>query len=434
MAMEAVFVGNSQTSANVSLTKRDSSPKDGSLSGDEGSGSDGGQKAEMEDSQSNCSKVSSDLTPSDDRSNEEAGSSMKESDNSMKNMKGVSSIASSNSSNDQNVQEEGLGASVKESEDVFNKLFVPLKIQVTQKLDAPSTPYWLIEAHFSHRVAMTYKVPTRQLEDVLIEDKKKISNLVQTATVKQQLLQLLNEVDTKSEAVTPTPVQVSSSSYLPVKSTSPTSVLTQSSLITDCFLKTEKDEISSNEGCVNSAKLIIAEKSANSSTDFIHQFNSESVQNFNKACNVKTDKSDTKSFLCEETAHLNVTKSCFIDSLNDLYSSRAKKASHKQEQSTGENSSDTNTDLIADELNMRSSELGHSSSTDITTICKSSLKSCISSPADSNIQEKFQAMESSSLTGQSIEDIIMSKVFFPQEVSVSGHETKMIFSMFDMMD
>ena len=226
--------GNSEGSLAL-VTKRGSSPKDGSLSGDECSGSDGGQKIEMEDAQSSCSKESSDLTPSEVRSNEEAGSSLKESDSSMKPVKGgpSGSVASPSSSTDQMVQEDvarsRTGTSVADLEEVFQKLFVPLKVRVCQKFsprsktgpagrdgeaDAAikmhangghSVPFWLLEAHMSKRVAMSYKVPTRQLEDVLREDRRSMTDLVQSATVRQQLLQLLSEVDFKPGATNQSP-------------------------------------------------------------------------------------------------------------------------------------------------------------------------------------------------------------------------------------
>nr|QDK59986.1 period 2-like protein [Onchidium reevesii]QEI10544.1 putative period circadian protein 2 [Onchidium reevesii] len=441
IAMETVFISNSQAGGNSALTKRGSSPKDGSLSGDEGSGSDGGQKAEMEDSQSNCSKVSSDLTPSDDRSNEEAGSSLKESDASMKNMKGVSSVASSNSSNDQTSQEEGPSATpTRDSEDVFRKLFVPLKVQVTQKLDTPAMPYWLVEAHLSHRVAMTYKVPSRQLEDVLSDDKKKMSSLVQSSIVKQQLLQLLSEVDMKSAAVVAA-TTMSASTTATVGSCSNVSLspalhntATQSSSA-DSVLETIKEETLGTDPVNECIKPIDDDKTMFVPLASSNQSNNVSMESLTEVSNTNNNNNitDAKGSLCKGTSQLILAKSPSV-SMESLPGSQDNLSSPLRKQSTGENnSSDTNTDPIADEPLLRSSDLSHSSSTETTTLCENSSRSTgNSSRSDSHLQERFQAIESNSLSGQKIEDIIMSKVFLPAETSTNNPDTKNIPNMFNL--
>lgn len=420
MAMDTVFINTSQTRDGPSLTNRGASPKDGSLSGDECSGSDAGQKAEMEDSQSNCSKVSSDLTPSDNRSNEEAASSVKESDASMKNMKGVPSVASSNSSNDHNSQEEVVSTALRNSEDVFRKLFVPLKVQISQKLNKPSAPYWLVEAHFSQRVAMTYKVPYRQLDEVLIEDRKSMSSLIQSATVKQQLLQLLNEVDTKSETLVDTANVLTSTYLTSVIATTPSSKFTQnSSMSSDCFLKSIKEEPSNDDKSTDIDKAMDDENAEKTDLDYANGAKT-SMADPNEV------NANTESFLQQKPASLQS-----FSPKEGLPNTLGKKASPIHKHNTEEhNSSDTNTDPIAEEPLLSSSDRGHSSFTDSTTLCGSSSQSYISARTDSHIQAKLQAMGSTCFPGQSIEDIIMSKVFLPIEVTSSGLEAKNIPIMF----
>ncbi|XP_012944985.1 uncharacterized protein LOC101860455 [Aplysia californica] len=484
VSMETVFMSNSQSASGGSLAKRGGSPKDCSLSGDEGSsGSDGGQKGEMEDSQSNCSKVSSDMTPSDDRSNEEAGSSLKESDASMKHLKDVSSVASSNSSNETpEIGEAGGAAPVRDIEEIFKKLFVPLKVRVREKLNMPKEPYWLVEAHLSQRVAMTYKLPSLQLEDVLSEDKKKMSDLVQSATVKQQLLQLLNEVDIKSASVVGTslsfssPVASSSSSYQnhPVMSftvTEPTTSVAMETVpaareslsagssppsketttplhsMEDKVagaehvgspssglglglesVKEEEEEKKLGKDCASKMESscdqgkVEAEKKLSSLLS--QDGTAMSVSNESlKALSVEmgsAEPSIAKSSLCEETAHLTLAKSSSFLSLDSMSNSPQAPIYHTTRLVKGRRhatSSDTNTDPIADESQFNSSAQSRSSSSIGVPVHRPSRAGHSQARTDAYLKEYLQAMETSSVSGQNLEDVIMNKIFVPKDSS-----------------
>ncbi|CAL1527229.1 unnamed protein product [Lymnaea stagnalis] len=430
VAMETVFIRNSQTAGNSPLIKRGASPKYGSLSGDEG----GGQKAEI-DAQSNCSKVSSDLTPSDDRSNEEVGSSMKESDSSTKKMKGVSSVASSNSSNDHTSQEEGSGGSLaKDGEDLIKKLFVPLKVKVSKRLSTPSTPYWLVEAHLSPKVAMTYKISTRQLEDVLNEDKRKMTDLVQSATVKQQVLQLLNEIDLKSG--TTVAKTMSSATMCPASYSKPCTMtrMKQPSSLSDSAFGgtiTEEEQCNTDEKMTNRVDLLNEETalkvkpilSANkpvvSSTDTSYGVGAQGLV-----------KSETNNSLCEKTSHITLAKSTSSISMESVQGQfHAEMTRYRNHRPVYTNSSDTNTDSIGDEPRARSFYTSQSSTADSA----STVYSVRGGPArtDAHLQEKLQALESGgNLTGQKIEDIIMSKVFVPVDTLSTNPEAKPVPSIF----
>lgn len=214
---------------------KNSSVKDGSLSGEEASyghelsSSDQGKKLETEDSQSNCSKGSSDLTPSDDHSNEEVSSSYKESTVSSNQTNSVSSVTSSSYSNHERPSSEDDTTNAilaQDYKDVFNKLFVPLKVNISKTSAVHGPPPWLSQAHFSEKIAKTYKVGQRKLKEVLKDDWKKMQHLTQPTTVKQQLLQLLSEVD-QSSAATATSVASQHSAFMrgcpPMPHTSQTS-------------------------------------------------------------------------------------------------------------------------------------------------------------------------------------------------------------------
>ncbi|KAH9513558.1 hypothetical protein Btru_033354 [Bulinus truncatus] len=427
VAMETLYINSGQASDNIPLIKRGGSPKDGSLSGDECSGSDGGQKAEMEDAQSSCSKGSSDLTPSDDRSNEEAGSSMKESDASTKKMKGVSSVASSNSSNDHTSQEEGSSAVfAKDAEDLIKKLFVPLKVRVSKKLETFSYPYWIVEAHYSQQVALTYKIPTRNLEEVLREDKRKMTDLVQSSTVKQQLLQLLSEVDGKSGATSTTALAVkpnTSSFYIqPSIRAAIAQPLSHSDsavgTITEEDLSTTSDEKSLKE-IIQEERALLSSRTSRLSQDTVAE-----------GCKAITPKSDSRASLCEETSHLTMASSATSSLI--LAGSRGdknEKYQHRGQMLRQHNSSDSNTDPMADEPRAVSLCAGHP--TGSLTMVSTSSSNTNSSRVESHLQERFQDLESNNISGQKIEDIIMSKVFVPIDtVSTTNTETRPMSNIF----
>ncbi|KAK0063638.1 period 2-like protein [Biomphalaria pfeifferi] len=427
VSMDTMFINSGQASDNIPLIKRGSSPKDGSLSGDEGSGSDGGQKAEMEDAQSNCSKVSSDLTPSDDRSNEEAGSSMKESDASTKKMKGVSSVSSSNSSNGHTSQEEGSsGLLVKDAEVLIKKLFVPLKVKVSKQLETFRYPYWLIEAHYSPQVALTYKIPTRNLEEVLREDKRKMTDFVQPAAVKQQLLQLLSEIDMKSgtklsvnpatsaaytQTFTSTPINKRSSN-----SDSAMGTLTEEDLSTS-------DDKSTKE--VRSEQRALPHKSMCSSS--LASQSSQDITATAETGHGTISKTDSRASLCEKTMHLTMVNSASSVFMGSVPSDSSDVSRLRRCHKSGPH---TSSDSIV-EPKAGNSRIGSMSASQSTGTLTSSGSSTNVSRMELHLQERFQAIESNSHAGQKIEDIIMSKVFVPIEaVSTTSTETKPTSNIF----
>ncbi|PVD35609.1 hypothetical protein C0Q70_02572 [Pomacea canaliculata] len=181
----------------ASMENNTKSPKHGSWSdegSDNGSSNTAQKAAEIEDAQSSSSKVSSDLTPSEERSTEDAGSSLKESD--MSTPKG--SFASSN---DKMSTDSG-GESVPTPKvDFFDKLFVPLKVRMCQgglvcsKNSLMSLPFWQLEAHMSKHVAMQYTMSPMELSTVLANDRRRLSDMTQPHIVNCQLLELLQETE-----------------------------------------------------------------------------------------------------------------------------------------------------------------------------------------------------------------------------------------------
>lgn len=430
VAMETVFIRNSQTDGSSPLIKRGASPKEGSLSGDEGSG----QKAEI-DAQSNCSKVSSDLTPSDNRSNEEVGSSMKESDSSTKKMKGVSSVASSNSSNDHTSQEEGPGGSLaKDGEDLIKKLFVPLKVRVSKRMGLLCNPYWLVEAHLSPKVAMTYKISTRQLEDVLNEDKRKMTDLVQSATVKQQVLQLLNEIDLKSGMTVAK--TMTSATMCPASYSKPSTMtrMKQPSSLSDSAIGgtiTEEEQCNTDDKITNKDNAFSEETSFKLRPEL--SCNKPVVPTLDTSLSLGADclvRSETKTSLCEKTSHLTLAKSTSRISMESVHGQfHAEMTRYRKHRPVYTNSSDTSTDPIGDEPRARSFYTSQSSTADTASMDFSVRGG--PSRTDVHLQEKLQALESGgNLAGQKIEDIIMSKVFVPVETLPTNTEAKPVPSIF----
>ncbi|GFO22066.1 cationic amino acid transporter [Plakobranchus ocellatus] len=509
VVMETMFCGagpeaGSGGSPLTLVAKRGSSPKDGSLSGDECSASDGGQKIEMEDAQSSCSKESSDLTQSEVRSNEEAGSSLKESDSSLKLAKGgpSGSVASPSSSTDHMGQEDASNMrssnTVANLEEVFQKLFVPLKVRYSHRmnprgtdgtaarekagLDSASkrphkaTPYWLVEAHLSQRVAMTYKVSPRQLEDVLSEDRRRMTDLVQSPTVRNQLLQLLSEVDVKAgtsassakpSAEAPLassssmvssppadnhPIDVSTGDSITLLSVSPS---VQSPTQADLRLYASADY-----ACFTAKKVL---RNSVENTDTSTHLSEEENKPFSPVSEkCSQNKSPSKSTSPTQSREENMSIS--LDSLPETRSMKfpSLRATSERMESMrsglgGENSSpspqhlyreavfsDTNSDSLVDKpTQVDASRYSQTSSTDITnigcdsggddgkdhsgtptpTFCREfesgrgqSVSSVTNmSRIDSHLQEKLHALESTDVGEQSIEDIIMSKVFFSTE-------------------
>ncbi|RUS86928.1 hypothetical protein EGW08_005333 [Elysia chlorotica] len=490
ITMETVFCrrNSSRGTGDSSLdlvAKRGSSPKDGSLSGDECSGSDGGQKMETEDAQSSCSKESSDLTPSEVRSNEEAGSSLKESDSSLKMVKEgpLHSVASPSSSTDQMVQEDVGGGRaetlVADLEEVFQKLFVPLKIRVSHRMSprtssgpagrereggvnartkrhsggsSQSAPYWLLEAHMSKRVAMTYKVPMRPLEDVLMEDSRRMTDLVQSATVRQQLLQLLGEVDLKaganpssqtasasnpSSSCIPPPAvnpstDASTNDSIPLLSVSPTTqsppIQTDLQPYTDseypCFTANKLIDNSSSRskpaGSLPMSPLPSEDSLVEAKSMKFLSLRSKSVSNVSmesmpsaliggddsspipQHCYREMNFSDTNSEPAGEKSGQN---------LASLYSqSSSTEATNAGCDSAGNESTGLGVRLGKGLRADRKSERQRQEAASKVKVAR----------VDSHLNEKFKALESKCLGEQGIEDVIMSKVFLSGETMASA--------------
>ena len=187
------------------------SPKDGCSSDDGRSdvGSDKGSenssnnsRPKSEDAQSSSSKVSSNLTPSEERSTEDAGSSLKESD--MSTPKG--SVASS--SNDKMSNDSGAESTSTPMPDILEKLFTPLKIRmclgewggegdegVVRPSKVKTLPYWQQEAHLSQKVALQYSLRPTDLASVLANDRRRLASMTQPHDLSCQLLELLHEME-----------------------------------------------------------------------------------------------------------------------------------------------------------------------------------------------------------------------------------------------
>ena len=179
------------------------SPKDGTLS-DDGRSDMGSEKGsenssnnsrqKNEDVQSSSSKVSSNLTPSDQRSSEEAGSSLKESD--VATSKGSAMSPQDKLSTSTDSGSESVAAA---KVDLLEKLFVPLKVQmcegdwVNEPRKVMSLPFWQQEAHMSEDVVMHFNLQPLELSAILASDRRRLASMSQPASVSCQLLELLQK-------------------------------------------------------------------------------------------------------------------------------------------------------------------------------------------------------------------------------------------------
>ncbi|XP_076472321.1 uncharacterized protein LOC143301809 isoform X2 [Babylonia areolata] len=195
------------------------SPKDAGCSSDDGrsdAGSDKGsenssqnssRQKSNEDAQSSSSKVSSSLTPSDERSTEDASSSMKESD--LSTGKGSFASSSSSSSNDKMSTDSGAESASTPRPDVLEKLFVPLRVSMCpgeaevevgvgatkKKPKVWALPFWQQEAHLTPDVAMRYNLRPLDLATILANDRRRLAGMTQPDKVSGQLLELLHEME-----------------------------------------------------------------------------------------------------------------------------------------------------------------------------------------------------------------------------------------------
>ncbi|KAK3592455.1 hypothetical protein CHS0354_001575 [Potamilus streckersoni] len=141
----------------------------------------------LEDMESNYSKQSSDLTLSDQRSNEEAASSFKESDSSYKKRTYKSK------------KHIRFQRNMKEVDNLFEKLFVSLPIifpHLKKRL-----PPWLAEVNMTHLIKMEFTLRKRDLNEILAQDKVMLNKVIQPALVSEQFQVLMHELDGQAKGV-----------------------------------------------------------------------------------------------------------------------------------------------------------------------------------------------------------------------------------------
>ncbi|KAL3861968.1 hypothetical protein ACJMK2_007974 [Sinanodonta woodiana] len=140
-----------------------------------------------EDMESNYSKQSSDLTLSDQRSNEEASSSFKESDSSYKQQTYKSK---------KHVRFE---RNMKDVDILFEKLFVSLSISFPHL--KKRLPPWLANVNMTQLIKMEFTLRKRDLKEILAQDKVMLDEFVQPALVSEQLQVLMHELDGQAKGV-----------------------------------------------------------------------------------------------------------------------------------------------------------------------------------------------------------------------------------------
>nr|AWY10929.1 period [Hermissenda crassicornis] len=404
------------------LNKRTSSSKESSLSGDEGS--DGANKQETEDSQSNCSKLSSDITPSDERSNEEAGSSHKESNASEQHLKlhSPSSSGEQCSPEDDETMDE---SEMNENWDgFFQKLFTPLKVLVSRNPDnasmPASVPFWQSNAEMTQKVSMTYQIPKRSLEDVLQEDMRKLDRLSQSGTVKQQLVHLLTDSYSKMASTTSSTSQQTVPKPLPSTSSM-------------CPMQEVLAAPSSHYFTHGSANLTSPPNSQSMETGVVSEAttssiiipnNKESVVRSPFKDNVESHSISHKITPPSQLQHIHLT-----DSELKTSSTSQKQSSHiatqgEQKEGEGGGSSDTNSDPVVGDSIPDSSASCSSSLSIAVNVEKQQSSSSLAGLAeraniDSFFHECFNALTNDAVPGTSIEDLIVSKVFVSDTGSIN---------------
>lgn len=155
-------------------------------------------ESESVEMESVCSKASSDLTPSDQRSNEEAGSSMKESDMSSKDSDNGNRDSSESDMEYKRELNTGSSSSKTEEKIPYEKFFVPLKLyfKAADKSVAP----WLMETEMNEKIAMEYTVKQKKLEEVLKSDETVMENVQQSQLVVNQFETLLGDIQNDTDA------------------------------------------------------------------------------------------------------------------------------------------------------------------------------------------------------------------------------------------
>ena len=161
--------------------------------GQKGSSETASQKSGGESSSVGCesdfSKTSSDLTPSDQRSNEEAYSSLKESDGSLKSDK-VSDLSSNDNKDSSESEQENKAPKTSTPYDVF---FTSCPVKFSKK--SKSTVPWLQETEMNRTVAMEYTLSSSAVKNRLCHDKLRLRDMSQPDMVKQQFESMLEELN-----------------------------------------------------------------------------------------------------------------------------------------------------------------------------------------------------------------------------------------------
>ena len=145
----------------------------------------------------NSLNACSDLTPSDQRSNHENGSSLKESDGDAMSKKSDSSSDKQQASSES--ESEGKSTFQK---DVFMKLFTSLDICYPH-LHKDNVP-WLVDANFTDDVKMQYQLVIKDKEATLKSDRQKLKSFSEPALIKEQfsaLMEDLREIDNPDQTL-----------------------------------------------------------------------------------------------------------------------------------------------------------------------------------------------------------------------------------------
>lgn len=181
-------------------TSRDNSEKTLEAESKEQNHSEKIESSDNDDDKSDSSsKNSSCLTPSDQRSNEEAGSSLKESDGASKESDSGSKESDNGSGEENKLPQRPILEKIDYNS--FHELFIPLTLRMNKKNKAEhklsKLPHWRIEADMNKNIEMNYQLSSKNLTNVLEADQRWMNNLEQPSLVQEQLQALLNEINSQ---------------------------------------------------------------------------------------------------------------------------------------------------------------------------------------------------------------------------------------------
>jgi hypothetical protein len=134
------------------------------------------------DIESNCSKSSSELTPSEERSSGEGGSSLKESD-------AMSSKGSLDEDKDSSESDVDMCSTTKK--DIYHQFFVVAPIFF---VNHSKTPSWCMDCEMTSILEMKYTMSVKETEKCLEEDKQNMKDVVQPDLVKKQMSLMIEEL------------------------------------------------------------------------------------------------------------------------------------------------------------------------------------------------------------------------------------------------